>query len=78
MDEDTIYELLDRMIKHPVPKKDIESKGLGDWSASEVGDLLKALLTAGLISENSGGMLEITGKGKFFWKRVRRKKQGFV
>lgn len=78
MDEDTIYRLLDRMIVHPVPRKEIESKGMGDWSAGEVGGLLNALLTAGLISENSGGMLEITGKGKFFWKRVRRKKQGFV
>lgn len=77
MDEDTIYQLLDRMIRHPVPKKDIESRGLGDWSAGEVGSLLNAMLTAGLILEKDG-MLEITGKGKFFWKRVRRKKQGFV
>lgn len=78
MDEDTIYQLLDRMIERPVPKKEIESKGLGDWSAGEVGNLLKALLTAGLILEKDNGMLEITGKGRFFWKRVRRKKQGFV
>lgn len=77
MDEDTIYQLLDRMIERPVPKKDIESRGIGDWSAGEVGGLLKALLTAGLILEKDG-MLEITGKGRFFWKRVRRKKQGFV
>ncbi len=77
MDEDTIYQLLDRMIVHPVPRKEIESKGLGDWSAGEVGNLLKALITAGLVSEK-GDTLEITGKGRFFWKRVRRKKQGFV
>ncbi len=77
MDEDTIYQLLDRMMVHPVPRKEIESKGLGDWSAGEVGDLLKALITAGLVLEK-GDTLEITGKGKFFWKRVRRKKQGFV
>lgn len=77
MDEDTIYQLLDRMIVHPVPRKEIESNGLGDWSAGEVGNLLKALITAGLVLER-GDTLEITGKGKFFWKRVRRKKQGFV
>lgn len=77
MDEDVIYQLLDGMIRHPVARKDVESTGIGDWSAGEVGSLLKALLTAGLILEKSG-MLEITGKGRFFWKRVRRKRQGFV
>lgn len=77
MDEDTIYQLLDGMIRHPASRSEIESRGLGDWSKNEVGGLLKALLAAGLISEN-GDTLEITAKGRFFWKRVRRKKQGFV
>lgn len=77
MDEETIYQLLDRILKQPTRLADLESKGFKDWNQAEFQGLLKGLMSAGLILDENG-TLKLGDKGRFFWKRVRRKQQGFV
>jgi hypothetical protein len=75
--EEIVFNLIDKMMKEPVSYAELEAKGFEDWSPTETKDLLKALLTAGMIAEKDG-RLSADEKGRFFWKRIRRKRQGFV
>ena len=77
MDEELIYQLLEKVKAGGVSKASLEAQGFADWSPQETANLLKSLLTAKLVSDQNG-VLQIEKKGHFFWKRVRRKKQGFV
>jgi hypothetical protein len=75
--EETVFHLIDKLLKSPVRKSELEKTGFEDWSPAETAQLLGALLSAEMLVETDG-LLSPGEKGRFFWKRVRRKRQGFV
>lgn len=84
MDEESIiYVILDKVLfakDAPVTRESLESKGIPEEeiSARDCAELLLTMmLPARMVVEDSSGVLTITSKGRFFWKRVRRSRQGF-
>jgi hypothetical protein len=75
--EATLFNLIEKLMKGPVARAELEKKGFEDWSPSETAQLLASMLSAEMLVEKDG-KLEPAEKGRFFWKRVRRKRQGFV
>jgi|GEM_PF-3718824 len=76
--EATVYNLISKLRASPVPKAELEKTGFEDWSPAETGQLLSSLLSAEMVVEDDKGNLSPGKKGLFFFKRVRRKRQGFV
>jgi len=93
MDEETvIYLIIDKVISSgftsnaatkvvdKVSRKSLESEGLPESGVppAECAEIIESfILPGGLLTEGQNGVLEITSKGRFFWKRVRRNRQGF-
>lgn len=75
--ESTVYNLIGKLRKGPVPRLELEKTGFEDWNPSETAQLLSSLLSAEMVVEKEGH-LSPGDKGLFFYKRVRRKRQGFV
>lgn len=75
--EETVFRLMEKLLKSPARRAELEKSGFDNWSPSETSQLLGALLSAELLSEKEG-TISVADKGRFFWKRVRRKRQGFV
>lgn len=75
--ESTVYNLIGKLRKDPAPRSELEKAGFEDWSPSETSQLLSSLLSAEMLVEKNGALVP-GEKGLFFYKRVRRKRQGFV
>jgi len=92
-EETVIYLIIDKVISSgfttsnavtkaadKVTRKSLESEGMPESGVppAECAEIIESfILPGGLLTESQNGVLEITSKGRFFWKRVRRNRQGF-
>ncbi len=74
--EEVAYALLSELKSGPKKRKKLTGIDLKGWSEGEMTQVLSHLEDAGLVEGEDE--LELTKKGKFHWKRIHRKKQGFV
>jgi len=74
--EEVVYALLSELKSGPKTKDELLKTKLKGWTADEIANVFDTIIQTELVTGNS--KLELTKKGKFFWKRVHRKNQGFI
>lgn len=74
--EEVVYALLSKLKSGPKSREELLETKLKGWSKEEFANILDTMVQTSLVEGDS--KLEITKKGKFFWKRVHRKNQGFL
>jgi len=74
--EDVIYAILCELKSGPKPRDALLKVKVKGWEEQEIRNILDTMVQTKLVGGEKE--LQITPKGKFFWKRVHRKKQGFL